>query len=132
LQINRKTYQLLLFDNPCKLFEYFNVNELHGLNYIDCLKYNNTNEDSYIAGLTNYIPKASNEYNYWDERFLFINTLRCTNDINTMGLVMHEMMHHSLWLFENDLTKEEQIISYSENESYKIIKQIKNLNYANR
>jgi hypothetical protein len=105
---------------------------MHGLNLNDCESYNNTSEDSYIAGLTNYIPKESKEYSYLDKRFVFINTSRCTNDINTMGLVMHEMMHHSLWLFKNDLTKEEQIISYAEDESYNIIKQIKDLKYANR
>ena len=123
--MSKNKYKLLLFDNPCKLFEYFRIKELHGLNYFDCLNYKNTSKDSYIAGFTNYIPKKSKNYNYWDKRFVFINTSRCTNDINTMGLVMHEMVHHSLWLFENDLSKEEQIISYAENESYKIIKQIK-------
>jgi hypothetical protein len=43
-----------------------------------------------------------------------------------MGLIMHEMMHHSLWrhgyLVEN---REEDIITWAEEESYEVYKIIK-------
>ena len=39
-----------------------------------------------------------------------------------MGLVFHEMMHHSFWLHDYDVNKEEEIITWAEYESYKVIK----------
>ncbi len=40
-KINRETYTLLLSSNPCDLFTYYNVEEMHGLNAIDCIAYKN-------------------------------------------------------------------------------------------
>jgi hypothetical protein len=105
------TYVLLMSYNPCDVFKYYNVTEMHGLNLADCNSYNNTNDDAYIAGLSNQDPNDSTK------RFVFINLSRCNNDIETMGLVMHEMMHHSFTLHKD----EEDIITWAENESYEVL-----------
>ena len=116
LRINRDTYVLLLSSNPCEVFEYFNVEEMHGLSLKDCREYNNTPQDSYMAGLCNVDPHTG-------QRFIFINLSRCPDDIRTMGLAMHETMHLAFSLF----TREEEIITYAEIEAYKIIEIINNM-----
>ena len=120
ISIFKPSYLLILSKNPCDLFTCFGVDELHGLTFEECQTYNNTNHDSYINGMSNLIPNTEN-------RFIFINLSRCNNDIETMGIVMHEMIHHSLWLHNYDMGKEEEMITWAENESYEVIKTIKNL-----
>ena len=111
-------YTLILSYNPCDVFKFYNVTEMHGLNFADCEKYNNTTEDAYIAGLSNVSPIDS-------KPFVFINLSRCTDDTKTFGLIMHEMMHLSLDLHNNDLSQEEEIITWAELESYKVFKLVK-------
>ena len=120
ISIFKPSYLLLLSENPCDLFTYFKVDEMHGLSLAECEAYKNTKSDSYFAGMSNIIPNT-------DKRFVYINLSRCGSDIETMGLVFHEMMHHSFWLHHYDVNKEEEIISWAENESYEVIKTIKNL-----
>ena len=36
IKIERDNYTLLLSENPCQLFEYFNVDEMHGLSLTEC------------------------------------------------------------------------------------------------
>lgn len=123
MYIKKDTYKLLLSPNPCYVFEHFGVKELHGLSLEDCKKHNNTRESSYIAGLANFTPDLKN-------RFIFINLSRCVNNVSTMGLVMHETMHHSLWLHNYDVeNKEEEIITWAEKEAYEIFNLIKGINY---
>ena len=110
-------YTLILSYNPCDVFKYYKVTEMHGLNLSDCEKYNNTTESAYIAGLSNVSPIDN-------KPFVFINLSRCNNDVETMGLIMHEMMHLSLDLHNNDLSQEEEIITWAELESYKVFKLI--------
>lgn len=114
-QIVTDTYDLFLSKNPCDIFTYYNVNQMHGLNLKDCLNYNNTTQDSYIAGWCNYIPNS-------DRHFVFINLSRCNSDIELFGIIMHELMHLSFDLH----TDEEAIITWAELESYKAYKLIKN------
>ena len=124
-KIDRDTYTLLLSENPCDLFTYFNVVEMHGLNYTDCMAHVNTKDDSYICGLANYIHKKNGNYKCGDARFIFINLLRCNDSLNTFALIMHEMMHHSFELHNYNLHLEEDIISWAEKESHEIYKIIK-------
>jgi len=117
--LNNEDYQLILSDNPCDIFTHFDVKELHGLSLDECKNYNNTTEDAYIAGLCNISPDNG-------QPFVFINTSRCTSDIHTMGLVMHEMMHlagikyNGCWNSD-----EENMITFAELEAYKIVQIIK-------
>ena len=121
-KIDRDTYTLLLSENPCDLFTYFNVTEMHGLNYNDCMAHVNTIDDAYIWGLANYIPKKDGNYKCGDERFIFINLLRYNDPLSTFGLIMHEMMHHSLELHNYNLHLEEDIITWAEHESHEVYK----------
>lgn len=111
-------YTLILSHNPCDVFKFYKVTEMHGLNLADCENYNNTTEDAYIAGLSNVSPIDG-------KPFVFINLSRCTDDTKTFGLIMHEMMHLSIDLHNNDLSQEEEIITWAELESYKVFKLIK-------
>ena len=93
ITIIRGTYILLLSYNPCEIFTYFNVEQMHGLNAIDCAAHKNTTESAYIAGWCNFIPKESGEYIDDDPRFVFINLSRCTDSVSTFGLIMHELIY---------------------------------------
>jgi hypothetical protein len=109
-----KDYILILSKNPCDIFEYFDVENLHGLNYKKCLSHKNTKESAYIAGLTNKIPKTEKD-------FLFLNLNRLGKGKEKMGLIMHETMHLSLELHKHDVNKkEEKIITWAEEQAYKI------------
>lgn len=111
--IARENYDLLLSGECCEIFKHYNVSDMHGLNYSDCISSNNTKDSAYIAGWCNIIPNS-------DRHFVFINLSRCNNKIDTFGLVMHELMHMGFRLF----TDEEMIITWAEVESkevYKII-----------
>jgi hypothetical protein len=133
-KIDRGTYTLLLSQNPCEVFTYFDVDEMHGLNALDCANHKNTIEDAYMSGLCNFIPKESGEYTDDDARFVFINLSRCTDSVSTFGSIMHELMHQSFALHKYDVNKEEEIITWAENEShevYKIITQTKNTEVTN-
>ena len=107
-------YQLILSDNPCDIFKYFGVEELYGLYLSDCEAYNNTNKDSYIAGLCNLIPNQN-------KMFIFLNTSRMNDCKEKMALIFHECMHLSLELHNYEVKeKEEEIISWAEAEAKKI------------
>lgn len=113
--LSRSNYDLLLSYSPCDIFTHYNVTEMHGLNLQDCINHNNTQQSSYIAGWCNLIPNSHRHY-------IFINLSRCNNDIETFGLVMHELMHLSFDLH----TDEEELITWAENESYEVFELIKN------
>ncbi len=114
-------YTLILSHNPCDIFKHYEVSEMHGLNLADCEKYNNTTEDAYIAGWCNLSPKDN-------KPFVFINLSRCTNDIKTTGLVFHEMMHLSSIKYNANMESyEEEMITFAENETYKILNIINGL-----
>jgi len=121
-------YVLLLSYNPSDIFLYYNVEEMHGLSLADCEKHVNNTEQAYIAGWTNYVPNKSGEYTPFDDKFVFINLSRCTDDVHTMGLIMHEMMHLSFLINGTDVDEDEEyIISWAEEESYKVFKLVKPL-----
>jgi len=120
ITIFRAGYILLLSYNPCDVFNYFDVKEMHGLSLAECETYNNTADSAYFAGWCNFVPKESGEYDQNDKRFVFINLARCNDDIEAMGLIMHEMMHQSFFMHNYDVNKEEEIITWAEEESYKV------------
>lgn len=120
ITIFRDTYVLLLSYNPCNIFTYYNVDEMNGLNLKDCTNHQNTTESAYIAGWSNFVPNQDN-----DRRYVFINLSRCTDTIHIFGLIIHEMMHHSMWMHNYNLHKEEEIITWAEEEAYQVYKLIK-------
>ena len=62
ITIFRTGYVLLLSYNPCDIFQYYNVEAMHGLSRVECEKYANTADSAYIAGWSNFVPKDSEEY----------------------------------------------------------------------
>jgi hypothetical protein len=113
-------FDLLISSNPCDIFRYYNVTELHGLTIKDCESYKNTETDAYIAGFCNLSPEG--------KPFLFINLSRCTDDVHTFALIFHEAMHLSGILFDGDWENiEEKMITFAEEEAHNIFKIIKQL-----
>ena len=58
----RKSYDLLISHDPNELFDYYEVEEMHGLNAKDCKAHINDETQAYIAGLSNFVPKKEGEY----------------------------------------------------------------------
>lgn len=122
-------FLLLLGNKSVDVFNYFNVEELHGLYKSQAEKYPETRDDAYIAGFCNYIPKPNNKYQYGDEVFIFINVSRLKNNMKDATLIMHETMHLSLMLHNwNIKDKEEQIITDAEKYANEILNYIFNFN----
>jgi hypothetical protein len=124
VEIKRDNYTLLLGESPCEIFEHFGVEEMHGLNYNDCVLYPNNKDDAYIWGLANYVPQDNKGYKFGDKRFVFINLQRCADNYQTYGGVFHELMHHSLEKHNYNMDLEEEIISWAENESHEVFELI--------
>jgi hypothetical protein len=108
---------LLVGDSAISLFDYFEVDELHGLNRIDCIK-RIKEGGTYIDGMCNQLPTDSKKY------YLFINKSAITNDLLIdFGLIFHECTHYHFRKYWNDLqNREEQLITESEQLAIKISK----------
>jgi hypothetical protein len=103
-----ESFILVLGTKSVDIFNYFGVDNLHGLSKKAALEYKETSKDAYIMGLTNYSPI--------DEKpFIFINTNRLNGSIKDGTAIMHETVHLGLllnnWKIE---TKEEKIVSDAE------------------
>lgn len=118
-------YDLILSHNPCDIFEYYAVQEIHGLNIKDCKEYKNTSEDSYICGWCNYIPKPDGNYMSGDRMFLFINLNRCTNELDLITTLYHELMHYAFAYYDWNIDYEEEIITLAELETKRVYQIIK-------
>lgn len=107
--IQRTRYSLLLSYNPCEIFDYYGVDEMHGLNKVDCQLHTNNTQQAYIAGWCNLIPNKN-------KHFVFINLSRCNTEIETFANLMHELMHLAFDYYDN----EEDIISWAELEALRV------------
>lgn len=119
-------YDLILSYDPSDVFKYYDVSHMHGLNLKDCLNHPNTSEDSYIAGWCNIAP--NNEA----KPFVYINLTRCTDDMHTTGILMHEFVH-LYWLLNEEeiLDSEEKVITQAEEEAYRIFQLVRDSQTAN-
>lgn len=106
-------YELLIGENSVELFDYFNVDELHGLKRIDAINYSETNDDCYIGGMSNFNP--------YDELlcmnpipYIFINRKCLKNDFRDISLLYHEMIHQGLLQYGWDMNKEEEMVTWIE------------------
>lgn len=120
-------YDLILGYSPCDIFEHYGVDEMHGLNLKDCKEYNNTSEDSYICGWCNYVPKPDKNYKSGDKMFLFINLSRCTNELDLITTIYHELLHYSFAYYDWNSDFEEEIITLAELETKSVYIKIKNI-----
>ncbi len=121
-------YVLLVGDNATEIFDYYKVDEMHGLNRsdaqaeeIDKTKGNGV----YIYGWTNYDPadkKLTAKAPYKPFLFLNLSTFKKYSPTEKATAVMHETVHMGILLNNwNIKDKEEEVISFAEEEANKII-----------
>ena len=70
-----REFLFILGEQSIDIFDYFGVDELHGLTRTDCNKKQDTELTAYIAGLCNYIPNKTHKYNEDSPLFIFINSI---------------------------------------------------------
>lgn len=121
--IKTKQYKdfLLIIGKSSDIFDYFGVEELHGLKKNEC--FDNPN-DAYIAGLCNQFPDDPSK------QFLFINEIRIGRSYKDVLLIMHETMHLSLEINGHNLEdgdKEEEAITYAEELALDICEYLKSI-----
>jgi hypothetical protein len=131
-KIDMGKYVLLIGNNATEIFDYYKVPEMHGLNRkdaqaeeVDKTKGNGV----YIYGWTNYDPEdkkltAKDPH----KPFLFLNmgTFKKYSVTQKATAIMHETMHMSILLNKWNITdKEEEVISFAEDEANKIIEKLK-------
>lgn len=127
-------YILVIGKDATDIFKFYNVEEMHGLNLkdaqaeeVDKTKGNGV----YIYGLTNYDPSdkkltAKNPY----KPFIFLNmgAFKRYSADEQKTAIMHETMHLAILLNNWDIKdKEEEAITFAEDEANKIIKKLKTL-----
>ena len=125
-------YVLLAGDNAVEIFDYYKVSEMHGLNRADAKaeEVDKTKGNGvYIYGWTNYDPadkKLTAKAPYKPFLFLNLSTFKRYNITEKATAVMHETMHMSILLNNwNIKDKEEEVITYAEDEANKIIEKLK-------
>jgi hypothetical protein len=133
-KIDMGDYILVIGKDATDIFKFYNVEEMHGLNLkdaqaeeVDKTKGNGV----YIYGLTNYDPDdkkltAKNPY----KPFIFLNmgTFKRYSADEQKTAIMHETMHLAILLNNwNIKDKEEEAITFAEDEANKIIKKLKTL-----
>lgn len=125
-------YLLLIGKNATEVFDYYKVDEMHGLSRKDAQAEEvdkTVGNGVYMYGLTNYDPEdkkliAKAPY----KPFLFINLGAFSRYSVTekATAVMHETMHMSILLNNwNIKDKEEEVITFAEDEANKIIEKLK-------
>jgi hypothetical protein len=133
-KIDMGDYILVIGKDATDIFKFYNVEEMHGLNLkdaqaeeVDKTKGNGV----YIYGLTNYDPSdkkltAKNPY----KPFIFLNmgAFKRYSADEQKTAIMHETMHLAILLNNWDIKdKEEEAITFAEDEANKIIKKLKTL-----
>lgn len=124
-------YLLLIGKDATEIFDYYNVDKMHGLVRADAQAEEvdkSVGNGVYIYGLTNYDPEdkkliAKDPY----KPFLFINlgAFKKYSLTEKATAVMHETMHMSILLNNWDIKdKEEEVITFAEEEANKIIEKL--------
>lgn len=124
-------YILLAGDNATEIFDYYKVEEMHGLNRADAQaeEVDKTKGNGvYIYGWTNYDPadkKLTAKAPYKPFLFLNLSTFKKYSLTEKATAVMHETMHMSILLNNwNIKDKEEEVIGYAEEQANKIIEKL--------
>ena len=125
-------YILLIGNDATEVFDYYKVEEMHGLNRADAQAEEidmTVGNGVYIYGLTNYDPadkKLTAKDPYKPFLFLNMGTFKNYSITEKATAVMHETMHMSILLNNwNIKDKEEEVITYAEDEANKIIEKLK-------
>lgn len=127
-KIDMGDYILLTGKDATEIFDYYDVDEMHGLNRNDAQAEEvdkTVGNGVYIYGWTNYDPadkKLTAKAPYKPFLFLNMGTFKKYSLTEAATAVMHETMHMSLLLNNwNIKDKEEEAISYAEEQANKII-----------
>lgn len=112
---NFALYTLILSYNPCDVFKYYKVTEMHGLNFAYCERYHNNEEHSYISSWCNLSPSDN-------KPFIFIDLSRCVNDSVTKAMVYHEVLQLSRIQYDVHCEPDkERMLFFVENETNKVV-----------
>ena len=121
-------YILLVGDNATEIFDYYKVQEMHGLSRKDAQAEEidkTTGNGVYIYGFTNYDPadkKLTAKDPYKPFLFLNMGTFKKYSLTEKATAIMHETMHMAILLNNWKITdKEEEVIQFAEDEANKII-----------
>ena len=130
-KIDMGKYILLAGNNATEIFDYYGVEEMHGLNRKDAQAEEvdkTVGNGVYIYGWCNYDPADKKLTSKAPHKpFLFINLIPFNryNITEKATAVMHETMHMSIILNNwNIKDKEEEAIGYAEEEANKIIEKL--------
>lgn len=115
-KIVKTDYDLYISKNSIDLFNYFDVDNIHGLQRSDCVRHKDTRDNCFIAGLCNSCLVDSDRY------FVFINLRKSYDPVQFCTLVMHEFTHLAFRLYDYNLDTEEKIITFAENETNNFLK----------
>ena len=130
-KIDMGKYIVLFGDNATEVFDYYKVDEMHGLNRKDAQAEEvdkTVGNGVYIYGWTNYDPadkKLTAKEPY--KPFIFINlgTFKRYSLTEKATAIMHETMHMAIllnnWKIDD---KEEEVISFAEEQANKIIEKL--------
>ena len=125
-------YLLLIGNNATDIFNYYNVQQMHGLNLNDAIAEEikkTVGNGVYIYGWTNYDPadkKLTAKAPFKPFLFLNMGAFKRYSPSEQATSIMHETMHMSILLNNWDIRdKEEEAIGFAEEEANKIIKKIK-------
>ena len=130
-KIDMGKYVLLVGKDATEPFDYYNVDEMHGLNRKDAQAEEvdkTVGNGVYIYGWTNYDPADKKLTAKAPHKpFLFINlgTFSRYSLTEKATAVMHETMHMAILLNNwNIKDKEEEAIGFAEEEANKIIEKL--------
>ena len=131
-KIDMGKYILLFGEDATAPFDYYKVDEMHGLNRKDAQAEEvdkTVGNGVYIYGWCNYDPADKKLTAKAPHKpFLFINlgTFKKYSITEKATAVMHETMHMSILLNNWKITdKEEEAIGFAEDEANKIIEKLK-------
>jgi hypothetical protein len=125
-------YLLLIGNNATDIFNYYNVQQMHGLNLNDAIAEEikkTVGNGVYIYGWTNYYhadKKLTAKAPFKPFLFLNMGAFKRYSPSEQATAIMHETMHMSILLNNWDIRdKEEEAIGFAEEEANKIINKIK-------
>lgn len=130
-KIDMGKYIVLFGDNATEVFDYYKVDEMHGLSRKNAQAEEvdkTVGNGVYIYGWTNYDPadkKLTAKEPY--KPFIFINlgTFKRYSLTEKATAIMHETMHMAILLNNwKIIDKEEEVISFAEEQANKIIEKL--------
>ena len=115
-------FVLLIGNNAVDLFDYYGVQEMHGVSKTLCID-RIAEGGTYIDGFANYDPRDT-LLTTDPLPFVFINRSALHGDYRDITLINHEMMHMSLLIHDWEVVDhEENIVTWAEDYTNMVYKQ---------